>query len=132
MDKKVWMLNKLNEYLDGKTPEELKKDWDENYAEINESTNEGLITSLYDDPDDNGTGLTVIHWTDEAWKNAILEQPHYSDDESLQKKFEFAVKRTGMGRVMSALCATLLDFQLKAFIEAYFENNQLWTEYMED
>lgn len=96
-----------------------------------------LITQLTHIPEDKcGKGewreLTSIPWTDEGWEKAFLEKPHYSDDENIQKKFEFAVKYTGIGRVLSSLCNALLDFQLKAFIEQYFENNQLWTDYKED
>lgn len=76
--------------------------------------------------------LTSIPWTDEGWEKAFLEKPHYSDDENIQKKFEYAVKYTGIGRVLSSLCNALLDFQLKAFIEQYFEDNKLWIDYKED
>lgn len=89
-----------------------------------------LITQLTD-TEDNGSGLTSIPWTDEGWEKSVLEKPHYSDDKNIQKKFEFAVKRTGMGRVLSALCKYVTDEHLKPFIEAYFENNQLWTDYYE-
>ncbi len=90
-----------------------------------------LITQLTD-IEDNGSGLTSIPMTDEEWEELCFEKPHYSDDKNIQKKFEFAVKRTGIGRVLSALCEYVTDEHLKPFIEVYFENNQLWTEYMED
>ena len=90
-----------------------------------------LITQLTD-IEDNGSGLTTIQMTWEEMEELCKEKPHYSDDENIQKKFEFAVKYTGIGRVLSSLCNALLDFQLKAFIEQYFENNQLWTDYKED
>lgn len=90
-----------------------------------------LITQLTD-IEDNGSGLTTIHMTNEEWAELAFEKSHYSDDENIQKKFEFAVKRMGIGRVLSSLCNALLDFQLKAFIEQYFEDNKLWTDYMED
>lgn len=95
---------------------------------MNEDDN--LITQLTDIKD-NGSGLMAIPWTDEGWEKTFLEKPHYSDDKNIQKKFEFAVKRTGIGRVLSALCKELSNIYLKRFIEEYFEDNQLWTEYME-
>ena len=96
-----------------------------------------LITQLTDIPEDKcgkgeWSGLMAIPWTDEGWEKTFLEKPHYSDDKNIQKKFEFAVKYTGMGRVLSALCEYVTAEHLKPFIEAYFENNQLWTEFMED
>lgn len=90
-----------------------------------------LITRL-DDFEDNGSGLRAIPMTDEEWKELAFEKLHYSDNEDIQRKFEFAVKHTGMGRVLSALCKELDVLELKLFIEEYFENNQLWTDYMED
>ena len=90
-----------------------------------------LITQLTDIKD-NGSGLMAIPMTDEDWQELCIEKPHYSDDEDIQKKFEFAVKHTGMGRVLSALCKELDVLELKLFIEEYFENEQLWNEYMED
>lgn len=84
--------------------------------------NDNLITKLTD-IEDNGSGLTAIRMTDEELEELTLEKPHYSDDENIQKKFEFAVKMTGFGNVLSSLCNSLLDFQLKAFIEQYFEDN---------
>ena len=90
-----------------------------------------LITQLTD-IEDNGSGLSAIPWTDEGWEKAVLKKPHYSDDKNIQKKFEFAVKRTGMGRVLSAMCNEFADESLKLFIEKYFEENQMWTDYMED
>ena len=90
-----------------------------------------LITQLTD-IEDNGSGLMTIPMTDEEWKELCFEKPHYSDDENIQKKFEFAVKITGMGRVLSALCEYVTTEHLKPFIEEYFEGNKLWTDYMED
>ena len=81
---------------------------------------------------DNGSGLSAILMTDKEWKELAFEKPHYSDDENIQKKFEFAVKHTGIGKVFSALCKELINIYLKRFIEEYFEDNQLWTDYMED
>ncbi len=89
-----------------------------------------LITQLTD-IEDNGSGLMSIPMTDEEWMELCLEKPHYSDDENIQKKFEFAVKMTGIGRVLSTLCKYVTAEHLKPFIEAYFENNQLWTDYYE-
>lgn len=89
-----------------------------------------LITQLTD-IEDNGSGLTTIQMTDEEWEELCFEKPHYSDDENIQKKFEFAVKHTGMGRVLSAMCKEFNE-SLKWFIEEYFEDNKLWTDYMED
>ena len=89
-----------------------------------------LITRLTD-IEDNGSGLMSIPMTDEEWKELAFEKPHYSDDENIQKKFEFAVKYTGMGRVLSAFCEYVTTEHLKPFIETYFENNQLWTDYYE-
>ena len=90
-----------------------------------------LITQLTDIKD-NGSGLITIPMTDEEWEELCFEKPHYSDDKEIQKKFEFAVKRTGIGRVFSALCKELNNIYLKRFIEEYFEDNKLWTDYMED
>lgn len=90
-----------------------------------------LITQLTD-IENNGSGLMSIPMTDEEWKELAFEKPHYSDDENIQKKFEFAVKMTGIGRVLSALCEYVMAEHLKPFIEAYFENNQLWADYYED
>lgn len=91
-----------------------------------------MLETQLTDIEDNGSGLTSIPWTDEGWEKTFLEKPHYSDNEFIQKKFEFAVKYTGMGRVLSALCEYVTAEHLKPFIDAYFENNQLWTEFMED
>ena len=96
-----------------------------------------LITQITYIPEDKcgkgkWRGLTTRELTDEDWVELTLEKPHYSDDENIQKKFEFAVKHTGMGRVLSALCKELDVLDLKLFIEEYFENEQLWTDYMED
>ena len=88
-----------------------------------------LITQLTDIKD-NGSGLATIQMTDEEWEELAFEKPHYSDDENIQKKFEFAVKHTGMGRVLSAMCKEFNE-SLKWFIEEYFEDNKLWTDYME-
>ena len=90
-----------------------------------------LITQLTD-TEDNGSGLKTIPWTDEGWEKTFLEKSHYSDDKNIQKKFEFAVKRTGIGRVLSALCKELDVLELKLFIDEYFENEQLWNDYMKD
>lgn len=90
-----------------------------------------LITQLTD-IEDNGSGLMTIQITDEEWKELCFEKPHYSDDKNIQKKFEFAVKITGIGRVLSAICKEFNDESLKRFIEEYFEKNKLWTDYMED
>lgn len=57
-----------------------------------------LITQLTD-IEDNGSGLMSIPMTDEEWMELCLEKSHYSNDENIQKKFEFAVKMTGIGRV---------------------------------
>lgn len=92
--------------------------------------NNNLITQLAD-IEDNGSGLTTIPMTDEELEELCFEKPHYSDNEDIQKKFEFAVKRTGMGRVLSAMCKEFNE-SLKWFIEEYFEDNKLWTDYMED
>lgn len=89
-----------------------------------------LITQLTD-IEDNGSGLTSIPWTDEGWEKTFLEKPHYSDDKNIQKKFEFAVKYSGIGRVLSSLCKELDVHELKWFIEKYFEDNNLWTDYYE-
>ena len=89
-----------------------------------------LITQLTDIKD-NGSGLMTIPWTDEGWEKTFLKKPHYSDDKNIQNKFEFAVKRSGIGRVLSALCKEFNDESLKQFIEKYFENEQLWTDYYE-
>jgi len=89
-----------------------------------------LITQLTDIKD-NGSGLMTIPMTDEEWEELCLEKPHYSDDKNIQKKFEFAVKRSGIGRVLSALCKEFNDETLKQFIEKYFEENQMWTDYYE-
>ena len=98
--------------------------------------NNNLITQLTNIPEDKcgsgeWSGLMSIPMTDEEWIERTLEKPHYSDDENIQKKFEFAVKRTGIGRVLSALCKEFNDESLKRFIEKYFEYNKLWTDYME-
>lgn len=89
-----------------------------------------IITQLTD-TEDNGSGLMVSPITDEEWEEMCLEKPHYSDDENIQKKFEFAVKITGIGKVLSALCKEFNDKSLKRFIEEYFEDNKLWTDYIE-
>ena len=89
-----------------------------------------LITQL-NDFEDNGSGLIAIPMTDEEWQEMTLEKPHYSDDEEIQKKFEYAVKITGMGRVLCAMCKEFNE-SLKWFIEEYFEDKQLWNDYMED
>lgn len=86
-----------------------------------------LITQLTD-IEDNGFGLTTIQMTDEEWEELAFEKPHYSDDENIQKKFEFAVKMTGFGNVLSTICKEFNDESLKQFIEEYFENNKLLTE----
>lgn len=96
-----------------------------------------LITQLTDIPEDKcgrgkWRGLSTREMTDEEWKELTLEKPHYSDDENIQKKFEFAVKMTGIGRVFSAMCKEFNDELLKRFIEKYFEDNKLRTDYMED
>ena len=70
--------------------------------------------------------------TDEEWEELAFEKPHYSDDENIQKKFEFAVKMTGIGRVFSVMCKEFNDELLKRFIEKYFEDNKLWTDYYEN
>lgn len=122
----------LDEGIAVNSVEELTTKYNEFVEELTSKDEQPLmLETQLTDIEDNGSGLTAIPMTDEEWKELCFEKPHYSDDENIQKKFEFAVKRTGMGRVMSALCDTLLDFQLKAFIEAYFENNQLWTDYYE-
>lgn len=90
-----------------------------------------FVTQLTD-IEDNGSGLTAIPWTDEGWEKTFLEKPHYSDDENIQKKFEFAVKCMGIGRVLSAMCKEFSNESLKQFIEKYFEENQMWINYMED
>lgn len=87
-----------------------------------------LITQLTD-IEDNGSGLTAIPMTDEEWLELALEKPHYSDDKNIQKKFEFAVKMSGIGRVLSTICKELNDESLERFIEKYLENNKLWTDY---
>lgn len=89
-----------------------------------------LITQLTD-IEDNGSGLMTIHRTDEEWEELTFEKPHYSDNENIQKKFEFAVKMTGIVRVLGALCKELNDESLKRFIEEYFEDKKLWTDYYE-
>lgn len=86
-----------------------------------------LITQLTD-IEDNWSGLTVIPMTDEEWEELAFEKPHYSDDENIQKKFEFAVKMTGIGRVLSSLCKEFNNESLKRFIEEYLENNELLKE----
>lgn len=93
-----------------------------------------LITQLTYIPEDKcgrgeWSGLTTIQMTDEEWKELAFEKPHYSDDENIQKKFEFAVKYTGIGRVMGAMCKKFSDESLKRFIEEYFEDNKLWTDH---
>ena len=95
------------------------------------NTDDTLITQLTD-IEDNVSGLTTIQMTDEEWEKMAFEKPYYSDDENIQKKFEFAVKHTGTGRVLSALCKELDVLELKLFIEEYFENNELWTDYYKD
>lgn len=90
-----------------------------------------LITQLTE-IENNDSGLNTIPMTDEEWEDLCFEKPHYSDDENIQKKFEFAVKTTGIGRVLSAMCKEFNDEVLKRFIEEYFEDNKLWTDYMED
>lgn len=94
------------------------------------NNNNNLITQLTD-IEDNDSGLMTIPMTDEEWEELCFEKPHYSDDKNIQKKFEFAVKRTGMGRVLSAMYKEFNE-SLKWFIEEYFEDNKLWTDYMED
>lgn len=99
---------------------------------MNEDNN--LITQLTYIPEDKcgsgeWSGLTTIPMTDEEWQEMCLEKPHYSDDENIQKKFEFAVKMAGIGRVLSAICKELNDESLERFIEKYLENNKLWTDY---
>lgn len=89
-----------------------------------------LITQLTD-IEDNGSGLMAIPMTDKEWEELCFEKPRYSDDKNIQRKFEFAVKHTGMGRVLSAMCKEFNE-SLKWFIEEYFEDNKLWTDYMED
>lgn len=90
-----------------------------------------LITQLTD-IEDNGSGLTTIPMTDEEWEELCFEKPHYSDDKNIQKKFEFAVKYSGIGKVLSAMCKEFNNESLKQFIEKYFEDNKLWTDYIED
>lgn len=92
--------------------------------------NNDLITQITD-TEDNGSGLITIPMTDEEWEKTFLKKPHYSDDENIQKKFEFAVKITGIGRVLTAMCKEFNDESLKRFIEKYFEDNKLWTDYDE-
>lgn len=82
------------------------------------------ITQLTD-TEDNGSGLMTIPMTDEEWEELAFEKPHYSDDENIQKKFEFAIKMTGIGRVLSAMCKEFNNELLKRFIEKYFEDNKL-------
>ena len=94
------------------------------------NTDNTLITQLTD-IEDKWSGLTVIPMTDEEWAELAFEKPHYSDDENIQKKFEFAVKYSGIGRVLSAMCKEFNDESLKQFIEEYFEDNKLWTDYNE-
>lgn len=89
--------------------------------------NNNLITQLTD-IEDNGSGLTVISMSYDEWKDLALEKPYYSDDENIQKKFEFAVKTTGFGNVLSAMCKEFNDKSLKRFIEEYFKDNKLLTE----
>lgn len=89
--------------------------------------NNNLITQLTD-IGDNGSGLNTIQMTDEEWEELAFEKPHYSDDENIQKKFEFAVKMTGIGRVFSAMCKEFNDELLKRFIEEYFKYNKLLTK----
>lgn len=86
------------------------------------------LTTQLTDIEDNGSGLTTIQMTDEEWEELAFEKPHYSDDENIQKKFEFAVKITGIGRVLSAMCKKLNDETLKRFIEEYLKDNKLLTE----
>ncbi|MBO6271783.1 hypothetical protein J6O48_03270 [bacterium] len=83
-----------------------------------------LITQLTD-IEDNGSGLTTILMTDEEWEELAFDKPHYSDNKNIQKKFEFAVKLTGIGNVLSALCKEFNNELLKRFIEKYFEDNKL-------
>lgn len=88
-----------------------------------------LITQLTD-IEDNDSGLTTIQMTDEEWEELCFEKPHYSDNENIQKKFEFAVKMTGFGNILSAICKEFDDESLKRFIEEYFKDNKLWDDYM--
>lgn len=88
-----------------------------------------LITQLTD-IEDNGSGLTTILMTDEEWEELAFDKPHYSDNKNIQKKFEFAVKLTGIGNVLSALCKEFNNELLKRFIEKYFEDNKLQTDYI--
>lgn len=83
-----------------------------------------LITQLTD-IEDNGSELTTILMTDEEWEELAFDKPHYSDNKNIQKKFEFAVKLTGIGNVLSALCKEFNNELLKRFIEKYFEDNKL-------
>ena len=87
-----------------------------------------LITQLTD-IEDNGSGITTILMTDEEWEKLAFEKPQYSDDENIQKKFEFAVKMTGFGNVLSTMCKEFNDESLKRFIEEYFEDNELLCDY---
>ena len=93
------------------------------------NTDNTLITELTD-IEDNGSGLTTIQMTNEEWEKMAFEKPHYSDDENIQKKFEFAVKMTGFGNVLSAMCKEFNDESLKRFIEEYFEDNELLGDYI--
>lgn len=123
----------LDEGIAVNSVEELTTKYNEFVEELNSKDEQPLmLQTQLTDIEDNGSGLTSIPWTDEGWEKTFLEKPHYSDDKNIQKKFEFAVKYTGMGRVLSALCEYVTAEHLKPFIEAYFENNQLWTEFMED
>ena len=83
-----------------------------------------LITQLTD-IENNGSGLTTIQLTDEEWEEMAFEKPHYSYDENIQKKFEFAVKMTGFRRVLEAMCKEFNDESLKRFIKEYFKDNEL-------
>ena len=91
------------------------------------NTDNTLITQLTD-IEDKWSGLTTIPMSDKEWEELAFEKPHYSDDENIQKKFEFAAKMTGFGNVLSAMCKEFNDESLKRFIEEYLEYNKLLTE----
>ena len=100
------------------------------------NTDNSLITQLTDISEDKcgsgeWCGLSSRELTYEEWKELIFEKPHYSYDENIQKKFEFAVKMTGIGKVLEAMCKEFNDESLKRFIEKYFEDNKLLTDYYE-
>lgn len=73
--------------------------------------------------EDNGSGLMAIPMTDEDWVELCLEKPHYSDDKNIQKKFEYAVKHTEMGRVFSALCKELDVLELSCSLRNISRTN---------